>query len=79
MKKCEPARLLDVTGDKCPITYVKVRLALEEMEPGRVLKVLLKDGDTLRNVCRSLAEDGQMVLAVEKEGNFAAVYVEKKG
>lgn len=34
---------LDCRGDFCPIPVVKAKLALEEMSPGEVLKVLADD------------------------------------
>ena len=36
-----PDRELDIRGEVCPYTFVKTRLALEEMQPGQVLRVLV--------------------------------------
>lgn len=45
---------IDITDVVCPVTYVKVKVELEDMEPGQVLSVRLNSGDALQNVPRSL-------------------------
>jgi tRNA 2-thiouridine synthesizing protein A len=52
---------LDVTGDLCPLTWVKTKLALERLAPGDVLTVLCAPGEALDNVPRSAVEAGYEV------------------
>lgn len=59
------AATLDITARECPITFVVTKLKLEELSPGEVLAVTLRAGEALRNVPRSLKEQGHTVLAVE--------------
>nr|WP_277998718.1 sulfurtransferase TusA family protein [Moorella sulfitireducens] len=59
---------MDITGDCCPITFVKTKLALEEMQPGEILEVLLTEGEPLSNVSRSLKAEGHKILQVKKIG-----------
>ena len=54
--------LIDITGDICPITFVKTKLALEKMAPGTVLAVDLKGQEPLDNVPRSARDAGHEVL-----------------
>lgn len=56
---------LDITSDRCPMTYVRVRLALDRMGPGEVLLVELRGDEPLRNVPRTAAEQGHTVLDTE--------------
>jgi TusA-related sulfurtransferase len=58
-----PDQTLDITGDVCPMTFVRTRLALDRLEPGRILLVLLRGTEPRRNVPRSAAELGHSVLA----------------
>ncbi len=58
----EADRELDITADTCPITFVRVKLALEEMAPGQVLRVVLRGGEPLENVPRALLDHGQEIL-----------------
>ncbi|MDO8673258.1 MAG: sulfurtransferase TusA family protein [Dehalococcoidia bacterium] len=57
---------LCLKGDVCPYTFVKSKLALEEMETGQVLKVVVDHIPAVDNVPRSLAAEGHEVLDVSK-------------
>ncbi|MFT9063037.1 MAG: sulfurtransferase TusA family protein [Acetobacter persici] len=71
--------MLDITHEKCPMTFVRTRLALDGMAAGRVLVVRLMGEEPHRNVRRSVlalghavlaeqaAEDGSIVLTVQKK------------
>lgn len=56
---------LDLRGVICPYNFVKTKLKLETMEEGQVLSVLLDEGDPIRNVPRSVENEGHTVLAQE--------------
>ncbi|UFN51478.1 sulfurtransferase TusA family protein [Roseomonas sp. OT10] len=45
------------------MTFVRTRLALDRMEPGQVLLVVLRGEEPLRNVPRTAEEQGHAVLA----------------
>ena len=55
------ARTLDITGLRCPMTWVRTKLELERMAPGDTLEVRCARGDALENVPRSAAEAGHAV------------------
>jgi len=61
-----PDASLDITMDVCPMTFVKTKLELEELEPGQVLEVLIREGEALENVARSCAMEGDEVIAREE-------------
>ena len=63
-----PDRELDIRGEVCPYTFVKTKLALEEMQPGQVLRVLVDYEPATRNVPRSVTVQGDEVLGVETCG-----------
>lgn len=58
---------LDITGDVCPMTFVKTKLTVERMSPGQTLEVRLNDGEPLENVPRSLRELGHEILEIAPE------------
>lgn len=60
-----PDARIDITHEVCPMTYVRVKLALEALADGAVLEVRLKGAEPLKNVPRSAREDGHEVLALE--------------
>ena len=45
---------LDLTGLYCPMTFVYTKIALEEMEQGQILEVILDDPGAFTNVPRSV-------------------------
>jgi tRNA 2-thiouridine synthesizing protein A len=57
-------RTLDITGLRCPMTWVRTKLELERMAPGEALDVVCQPGEALENVPRSAREAGHAV-AVE--------------
>ena len=61
-----PTSELDLRGVICPYNFVKTKLKLETMEHGQVLSVLLDDGDPIRNVPRSVENEGHTVLSQER-------------
>ena len=61
-------RELDLCGEVCPYTFVRARLALEELAVGERLWVLVDHEPAVRNVPRSAAEWGQEVETVEAVG-----------
>jgi tRNA 2-thiouridine synthesizing protein A len=66
MSKYEVKDTIDITKDVCPITFVKTKLKLEELHQGEILEIILKDGEALLNVPRSLKGEGHKILALEK-------------
>jgi tRNA 2-thiouridine synthesizing protein A len=52
---------LDLTGVPCPLNWVKAKLALEEMEPGEEVVLLLDPGEPIESVPQSAREDGHEV------------------
>lgn len=70
--------LLDITRAHCPMTFVKTKLKLAQIEKGDILEVMLCEGEPLDNVPRSAQEQGFNVLEVEHvEGKVYKVIIEK--
>ena len=53
--------LLDITKDKCPITFVKTRIALEKLKSYQYLNVYIKKGEALDGLPSSLKELGYQI------------------
>jgi len=56
---------LDITGEICPMTFVRTRLALDRLAPGQTLLVKLRGAEPVRNVPRTATEQGHQVLCQE--------------
>jgi TusA-related sulfurtransferase len=59
-----PARTLDVRAVSCPLTWVKTKVALDRLEVGELLEVLLGAGEPVESVPRTAAEDGHRLVAL---------------
>ncbi len=57
---------LDITKDHCPMTFVKTKLELEKLEKGDILEVILREGEPLENVPKTVIEQGNKVLEIKK-------------
>lgn len=58
--------LLDLCGELCPFTFVRTKLALEELPIGARLRVIVDHEPATRNIPRSAAEWGQDVIGVTR-------------
>lgn len=69
---------VDITDVNCPVTFVKAKVAIEEIDEGQVLQIHLNDGEPVQNVPHSLKDEGHKVLKLEDNGDGTfELYVEK--
>ena len=68
---------LDLSGVECPFNYVQTKLRLETMEPGQLLEITIDDGEPIRNVPRSLQNDGHEIVDIKKIGNQFRLLIRK--
>ena len=69
---------LDLRGEVCPYTFVKSKLALEDMDVGQVLRVLLDHLPAVDNCPRSFKNEGQEILGVEPVNEYEWTVTVKK-
>jgi TusA-related sulfurtransferase len=60
---------VDITDAVCPMTFVKAKVALEELEDGQVLSIRLNDGEPVQNVPRSIKDEGHKILKLVDNGD----------
>lgn len=60
-----PDATLDITREVCPMTYVRVKLAVEALADGATLEVMLRGSEPMKNVPQSAREEGHEVLSLE--------------
>lgn len=58
---------IDITGEVCPLTFVKTKLLIESMSAGQIAEVRLKGREPLENVPRSVSDHGHSVISLEVE------------
>lgn len=53
---------VDITDKVCPLTFVKAKVAIDELEDGEVIAIRMNDGKPVQNVPRSIKEEGHQIL-----------------
>ncbi len=79
MADAPPDARIDVSPLRCPMTWVRTKLALEALAPGQRLEVLLGAGEMLRNLPRNAREDGHLAGEPAPFGNDRHLLVITKG
>lgn len=69
---------LDITKERCPMTFVKAKLHLEQLESGDTTEILLTAGEPLDNVPRTVTEQGYQVLeSIHMRDNIHKLVIKK--
>lgn len=69
---------VDITDKVCPMTFVKAKVTIDELEDGEVLAIRMKDGEPVQNVPRSMKEEGHQILKLrDNEDGTYTLYVRK--
>ncbi|MBQ1453794.1 MAG: sulfurtransferase TusA family protein [Ruminococcus sp.] len=66
---------VDITDVVCPTTFVKAKVALEELDEGQILSIKMNDGEPVQNVPRSIKEEGHQVLKLlnNEDGTYELI------
>ncbi len=73
------AKTIDLTGELCPMNWVRTKLALEAMAPGDTLEVWLDAGEAATSVPKSAAAEGHTIQRATPEPEGRVRVVIKKG
>lgn len=66
MEDIKADKKINIKGLVCPYTFVKSKIAVEDLEVGQVLEILLDYEEASRSIPKSMEDHGQKVLKVEK-------------
>lgn len=72
-------RQIDITGEVCPMTFVRTRLALDRLLPGQILAVRLCGKEPVENVPRTATEQGHDVLSLETGADGVSLLMLRRG
>ncbi|MCD7775298.1 MAG: sulfurtransferase TusA family protein [Clostridiales bacterium] len=71
---------VDITDVVCPVTFVKAKVALEELDDGDILSIHMNDGEPVQNVPRSIKEEGHKIIKlISNQDNTYDLIVQKVG
>jgi TusA-related sulfurtransferase len=69
---------IDISAETCPMTFVLVRLALDQMKPGEILEITLRGAEPRRNIPITAQEQGHEVLSISDQSNEDAILLLRK-
>ena len=70
-----------ITDKVCPLTFVKTKVALEELDDGEVIAIRMNDGEPVQNVPRSVKEEGHQILKLvdNEDGTYNLIVRKVEG
>jgi TusA-related sulfurtransferase len=74
-----PKQRLDLRTTKCPLNFVKTKLALEKLNIGDVLEIIiLSDSQSSLNIPQSIVQEGHTILHTDTHsGNVQHLFIQK--
>ena len=59
----------------CPLTFVKAKVAIDELDDGEVIAIRMNDGEPVQNVPRSIKEEGHQILKLvnNEDGTYSLI------
>ena len=79
---CYPSRVtegmttLDLRGIRCPLTWARAKVVLEERAPGDVLVLIVDDARSVQDVPRAAEAAGHHVTGIEDRGDSVRITIE---
>ena len=72
---------VDIPDKVCPLTFVKAKVALEELDDGEVIAIRMNDGEPVQNVPRSVKEEGHQILKLvdNEDGTYNLIVRKVEG
>ena len=58
---------LDLSGEVCPVPLVKSRRAMDKMESGEILEIIVTSEDSKVNIIMAAKELGMKIGKIEKD------------
>jgi tRNA 2-thiouridine synthesizing protein A len=74
-----PRASIDITREVCPMTWVRVKLRLEELNVGDTLEVRLRGDEPRRNLPRNARDEGHQVSGLNEQADGTATFVIEVG
>ena len=62
---------LDLRGTPCPINFVRIKIKLDDAEPGSLVEAIIDDGEAYESVPKSVQEEGHKILSLSSIDNNA--------
>jgi TusA-related sulfurtransferase len=74
-----PDHHIDISSESCPMTFVLVRLALDQMKSGQILEIRLRGAEPRRNLPLTAQEQGHEVVSISDVENGESIMLLRRG
>jgi TusA-related sulfurtransferase len=74
-----PDQRINITSETCPMTFVLVRLALDQMTAGQILEIRLRGAEPRRNIPLTAQEQGHEMLDLIDCANGESIILLRRG
>lgn len=71
-------KTINLCGETCPETFVEAKLALEELEDGQRLNVMVDDSRSAKRVPRNMENHGQLHVRTDQQNGIWTLVFERK-
>ncbi|MBE9532971.1 MAG: sulfurtransferase TusA family protein [Proteobacteria bacterium] len=71
-------KLIDLTLYGCPMHYIKAREAVQNIEKGESLLLLVNSGEAVDDVLKSLRQDGQLCEITAEKSLQTTIKISRK-
>jgi len=69
---------LDLVTTKCPLNFVKTKLALEKLSPGEILSVAVDaQGQSVLNIPNSIRQEGHTILQEHTVDGVLTLWIQR--
>ncbi len=74
----EADKTIDCKGLNCPMPVIKTKKALNDMQPGQILKMEATDKGSKSDITAFASRTGNELLEVKEEGSTFIFFLKKK-
>lgn len=74
----EADKTIDCKGLNCPMPVIKTKKALNEMQPGQILRMEATDKGSKSDIAAFASRTGNELLEVKEEGSTFIFFLKKK-
>ena len=75
----KPNHHIDISAETCPMTFVLVRLALDQMKSGQILEIRLRGAEPRQNIPLTAQEQGHEVISINDLENGESIMLLRRG
>ncbi|ACB84678.1 sulfurtransferase TusA family protein [Natranaerobius thermophilus] len=73
----EESDVVDLRGVKCPMNFVKVKMALSSLQNGEIQAFYLDNGEPMDNVPQSVRDEGHFIKDIVKYSDYSKILIKK--